>query len=744
MSESGLIAKKYKYHRSLIEHFFTSSNNKNLQKYKSVLEGIASGQLKVLVIYLADIRDFDEDLYENLRKNAETYFYLFLGVIDRLLSQKIKRYPKSKLDIFIETQIMLGRKLEADIENNECVKNVIPSDLSRKYELYFTDETSNTENKSIRNLTANRLGHLVTFKGIVTKASNICPLMQVATYTCSYCCEEVFQKVKGQTYKPLTVCPSETCVTQKSETLILQTKYSKFCNYQEIIVQEDFTNLEKGALPRLVKVIVTGEQVSKVDVSDNVEITGIYLPLLTKKSSLEKLETYIDAHSIQKIDNYQLSNEDNAEISAEELKNIEDSICPYERLAFSLAPTIIGYKDLKKMMLIFLVCGLQNDEYPFRSNLNLAIFGDPGTAKSQFLTYINQFAPKSVYINGTGASQAGMSAFVSKDSTNGEATLNGGALVLADGGICCIDEFDKMNENSKEIVHEAMESHFISINKAGIQTKLNTRISVLVAANPAFSIYNSAKTVDENINLPTSFLTRFDIIWLLKDKPRKNEDRHLAHKICEIHKSKSEFVYEQKRVKIEREKQRKMRNMLKEKMQAEGQRLNLFYLREAAIMKEEEEEDIKSEKEYENLLYSALLDEPKIPEKTLQKYLEFCRNRKTHFPKELTRYLVENYVEIRKKSRDTRNSKETTYTSPRTVNTLMRMSIALSKLANRSEVQKDDISEAVRLIEASKISLQEYMFKDFRIVNDVEKILYLIKNMATFSQKLEIQQIIER
>ena len=352
--------------------------------------------------------------------------------------------------------------------------------------------------------------------------------------------------------------------------------------------------------------------------------------------------------------------------------------------------------------------------------------------------------PGTINTTGKGSTGVGLTAAVVYDNDSKQRNLEAGAMVLGDRGIVCIDEFDKMNENSKEIVHEAMESHFISINKAGIQTKLNTRISVLVAANPAFSIYNSAKTVDENINLPTSFLTRFDIIWLLKDKPRKNEDRHLAHKICEIHKSKSEFVYEQKRVKIEREKQRKMRNMLKEKMQAEGQRLNLFYLREAAIMKEEEEEDIKSEKEYENLLYSALLDEPKIPEKTLQKYLEFCRNRKTHFPKELTRYLVENYVEIRKKSRDTRNSKETTYTSPRTVNTLMRMSIALSKLANRSEVQKDDISEAVRLIEASKISLQEYMFKDFRIVNDVEKILYLIKNMATFSQKLEIQQIIER
>ena len=744
MSESSFIAEKYKCHTSKIEHFFTSSNNKNLQKYKNVLEGIASGQFKVLVINLADILDFDEDLCENVMKNTETYFYMFLRVIDRLLSQKIKRYPKSKLDIFIETQIMLGRKLEADIENHECVKNVIPSDLTRKYELYFNDETINSENRSIRNLKANRLGHLVTFNGIVTKASNVCPLMQVATYTCSYCCEEVFQKVKGQTYKPLTVCPSEACATQKSETLTLQSKYSKFCKYQEIIVQENFNNLEKGAVPRMVKVIVTGEQASKVDVSDNVVISGIYLPLLKKKSLLEKLETYIDAHSIQKIDSYQLSNEDNAEISAEELKNIEDSICPYERLAFSLAPTIIGYEDLKKMLLIFLVCGSQNHEYPFRLNLNMAIFGDPGTAKSQFLTYINLFAPKSVYINGTGASQAGMSAFVSKDCTNGEATLNGGALVLADGGICCIDEFDKMNENAKEVVHEAMESHFISINKAGIQTKLNSRISVLAAANPAFSIYNSAKTVEENINLPTSFLTRFDIIWLLKDKPRRNEDKLLAHKICDIHKSNSKFVSEQNSIKIQRKKKENWREEIKNKMQAEGQNMTLFYRKEAAIKKEEKEEDMRNEKEYENLLYSALLDEPKISEKTLQKYLEFCRNRKTHFPQELTRFLVENYVEIRKKSRDTRKSKETTYTSPRTVNTLMRMSIALAKLANRSEVQKEDISEAVRLIEASKISLQEYMFKDIRNIKDEDKIYYLIKNMATSSQKLEIQQIIER
>lgn len=210
----------------------------------------------------------------------------------------------------------------------------------------------------------------------------------------------------------------------------------------------------------------------------------------------------------------------------------------YEKFAASIAPSIFGSTDIKKAITCLLFGGSKRvlpDGMRLRGDINVLLLGDPGTAKSQLLKFAEKVAPVAVYTSGKGSSAAGLTASVQRDANSREFYLEGGAMVLADSGVVCIDEFDKMRDEDRVAIHEAMEQQTISIAKAGITTVLNCRTSVLAAANPVWGRYDDLKSPGENIDFQTTILSRFDMIFIVKDEHNESRDRTIAKHVLGIH-----------------------------------------------------------------------------------------------------------------------------------------------------------------------------------------------------------------
>jgi DNA replication licensing factor MCM7 len=304
--------------------------------------------------------------------------------------------------------------------------------------------------------------------------------------------------------------------------------------------------------------------------------------------------------------------------------------------------------------------------------------GDPGVAKSQLLGYISRLSARSQYTTGRGSSGVGLTAAVMKDPLTGDMILEGGALVLADQGVCCIDEFDKMAEHDRVAIHEVMEQQTISIAKAGIMTTLNARASILAAANPAFGRYNPRRTIEQNIQLPAALLSRFDLLWLIQDKPDRDNDLRLAKHITYVH---------------SHEKQPPTR--------VKALDMNL-----------------------------------------MRRYIGLCKRKNPAIPPELTDYIVNSYVELR---RDARNSKDMTFTSARNLLGILRLSTALARLRLADVVHKDDVAEALRLLEMSKDSLNQVQDnRPGHIPNTSDKIFALVRELAGDNKTVRIADVMDR
>jgi DNA replication licensing factor MCM5 len=315
---------------------------------------------------------------------------------------------------------------------------------------------------------------------------------------------------------------------------------SRFIDQQVLKLQEAPDQVPVGELPRHILLSADRYLANRVVPGSRCTVMGIFSIYQSKggkgqSAAVAIRNPYIRLVGIQ-ADADHTAKGNLVFTEEEEQEFLEMSRNPnlYESFANSIAPSIYGAKDIKKAITCLLFGGSKKilpDGMKLRGDINVLMLGDPGTAKSQLLKFVEKVAPIAIYTSGKGSSAAGLTASVQRDAQSREFYLEGGAMVLADGGVVCIDEFDKMRDEDRVAIHEAMEQQTISIAKAGITTILNARTSVLAAANPIFGRYDDMKSPGENIDFQTTILSRFDMIFIVKDEHNPQRDETLARHV---------------------------------------------------------------------------------------------------------------------------------------------------------------------------------------------------------------------
>ncbi|KAL3725305.1 DNA replication licensing factor MCM7-like [Eucalyptus grandis] len=635
----------FKADKAIAKDFLSNFADANGEaKYMNVLQEVANRKTRAVEIELEDLvdyKDLDEAFLRRVTENTRRYIGIFGEAVDELMPESTEPFPDDDHDI------LLTQRSEDRRDNVDGVDPLqkMPSEIKRYFEVYIRASPKGRP-FTIREVKASYIGQLVRTSGIITRCSDVKPLMQVAVYTCEDCGFEIYQEVTARVFMPLLECPSKKCTINKTKgNLILQLRASKFLKFQEAKIQELAEHVPKGHIPRTMTVHLRGELTRKVAPGDVVELSGIFLPIpYTGFKAMRAglvADTYLEAMSVshfkKKYEDYELKEDEEEQIA----RLAEDGDL-YNKLARSLAPEIFGHEDIKKALLLLLVGAPHRklkDGMKIRGDLHICLMGDPGVAKSQLLKHIINVAPRGVYTTGKGSSGVGLTAAVQRDPVTNEMVLEGGALVLADMGICAIDEFDKMDESDRTAIHEVMEQQTVSIAKAGITTSLNARTAVLAAANPAWGRYDLRRTPAENINLPPALLSRFDLLWLILDRADMDNDLEMARHIVYVHQN----------------------------------------------------------RESPALGFTPL--EPSV----LRAYVSAARRVSPCVPRELEEYIASAYCSIRQE--EAKTNAPHSYTTVRTLLSILRISAALARLRMSESVTQSDVDEALRLMQMSKFSL---------------------------------------
>lgn len=751
----------------------------------------------LIEIPLVEVVEWDavrgKDLADRAVGNGLRYHSLFCNVIDELLKNNFQRtsrmnrraHPgnnndsnsnsvllRNAMDILQEQRLALHQQSQQQRQNDDPDQGGVASDaannnnnndnnnmnafppmLMRRYELrilpigrrgnlspfedqYFsTDQQGIPRGVSLRHVRSKSMGRIVTITGMIVKASDVKPMLQVASYTCDVCGAELYRETLNQRdFLPERICP--VCASsgggggggdgqqQRGRRVMgvlkLETRGSKFIKFQELKIQELPNQVPMGAVPRSMSVYCRGELTRLANPGDVATVDGIFLPQKVndghgakgRKAGLMST-LYVDAQNIS-VHKKSFDDASHGErLSEEELVLLDSDIRkvtlaedPLGILSRSIAPEIFGHADIKRALLLQLTGGVfrkMSDGMRIRGDINICLMGDPGVAKSQLLKHVSSIAPRGVYTTGKGSSGVGLTASITKDNMTGELSLEGGALVLADRGICAIDEFDKMDESDRSSIHEVMEQQTVSIAKAGIVATLNARASVLAAANPLYSRYNRNKSLSENINLPNSLLSRFDLMFLILDVPDIDRDMALARHVTFVH-------------------------------QNEGL--------------EERKDDLDSDDDEESNAEAAIksgFNEEKsiVSPRLLREYISRARRHDPVVPPEVAPYIVEAYVSLRMQDKASANKAgDQTAMTARQLLSILRISQALARLRFSDFVAREDVDEAIRLTHMSKASLSEETGDDGKSVRreDVmSRVFNIIRDYSTSSNTTTVE-----
>lgn len=586
---------------------------------------------------------------------------------------------------------LMNNAFEELLAFQRALKDLVASvdaTYAKQYEEFFIGLEGSFGNKHVtpRTLTSRLLGSMVCVEGIITKCSLVRPKVVRSVHYCPATKKTMERKYTDMT--SLDAFPSSAIYpTKDEENNPLETEFglSIYKDHQTITVQEMPEKAPAGQLPRSVDIILDNDLVDMVKPGDRVQVIGTYRCLPGKKGGFTSgtFRTIMIACHVK-----QMSKEVSPLFSADDIAKIRKfsqtrSIDVFDQLARSLAPSIHGHEYIKKAILCMLLGGVEKvleNGSRIRGDINILLIGDPSVAKSQLLRYVLHTAPRAIPTTGRGSSGVGLTAAVTTDQETGERRLEAGAMVLADRGVVCIDEFDKMSDMDRTAIHEVMEQGRVTIAKAGIHARLNARCSVLAAANPVYGRYDQYKTPMENIGLQDSLLSRFDLLFIMLDQMDPEQDREISDHVLRMHRYRDPREQEGAAMAL-------------------GGTVDVLATEDPDAIAEEHEE-LQIYEKHNNLLHGSKKKKDKIVSKEfMRKYIHIAKAVTPVLTEEAANHIAEEYSRLRGQEQMGADIARTSPVTARTLETLIRLSTAHAKARMSKAVELEDSEVAVELVQ---------------------------------------------
>ncbi|EGC30365.1 hypothetical protein DICPUDRAFT_157902 [Dictyostelium purpureum] len=643
-----------------MEQEFSDFLDSEKSNYKYVINDLIENNNKRISISIDIMRKVSPEMTAKfLSKPLD-----FIGPFQRVVTRKVSNIKKGLIE-----------KMETN-EDEDYDKDLIKQYKDSLDKEVFVGFEGNLGSSHVtpRGLNASLLSRLVCVEGIVTKCSLVRPKIIKSVHYC-----EKTKKTISRTYADATSdsgIPSSTSYPTRDESgnpLITEYGMCLYKDSQMVSIQEMPERAPAGQLPRSVDILMDNDLVDRVKPGDRVQVFGVYraIPMSAPELKTTKFRPILICNRI-----LMLSKEvSGPTITAEDVRNIKNFSLHengFDLLATSLAPSIYGHDYIKKSLLLLLLGGVEQNlpnGTHLRGDINLLMVGDPSTAKSQLLRFILNIAPLAINTTGRGSSGVGLTAAVTNDSETGERRLEAGAMVLADRGIVCIDEFDKMSPDDRVAIHEVMEQQTVTISKAGIHASLNARCSVVAAANPIYGKYNPDLKAHTNIGLPDSLLSRFDLLFIVLDNVNPDHDRMISDHVLRMHRYKDEGA--------------EMETFLQsEQISTLGGELS------NGLSKNNSNADIDTPifQKYNRTLHGNEKSYDIVSIPFIQKYIHYAKTIiKPKLSEDARKYIIEQYTDLR--SKQTNNSLPIT---TRTLETMIRLSQAHAKCRlDRNVTQRD-------------------------------------------------------